>query len=170
MRAPVRKSNRLRDVAWDGGVHAFLLDMLIAPALRRGGFATMIVQEAVGTPRQRLQVASRGLRATPPPFLFRSLRIPADGCRPNTSPFMNRRWKFQRRQNFGFPSFCDIRRNFGRGLKLIALGGVAGGRYCVSRASLQPNALRSSKRGSPFPVKMNSSIWGGGILVPDSIA
>lgn len=35
------------NVAWDGGVHAFLLDTLVASTLRRRGYATMIVGEAV---------------------------------------------------------------------------------------------------------------------------
>ncbi|MGH9897762.1 MAG: GNAT family N-acetyltransferase [Pyrinomonadaceae bacterium] len=35
------------NVAWDGGVHAFLLDTLVRSALRRRGFATMLVEEAV---------------------------------------------------------------------------------------------------------------------------
>lgn len=35
------------NVAWDGGVHAFLLDTMVASSLRRRGFATMLVEEAV---------------------------------------------------------------------------------------------------------------------------
>ncbi|AGA28275.1 GNAT family N-acetyltransferase [Singulisphaera acidiphila] len=35
------------NVAWDGGVHAFLLDTMITSALRRCGFATSLVEEAV---------------------------------------------------------------------------------------------------------------------------
>ncbi|HKU96974.1 MAG TPA: GNAT family N-acetyltransferase [Vineibacter sp.] len=35
------------NVAWDGGVHAFLLDTLVASAFRRQGFAAALVQEAV---------------------------------------------------------------------------------------------------------------------------
>lgn len=35
------------NVAWDGGVHAFLLDTLVAPALQRQGYATQLVAEAV---------------------------------------------------------------------------------------------------------------------------
>lgn len=35
------------NVAWDGGVHAFLLDTMVRPALQRRGHATALVQEAV---------------------------------------------------------------------------------------------------------------------------
>jgi len=34
------------NVAWDGGVHAFLLDTMVTPALRRRGLATLLVEEA----------------------------------------------------------------------------------------------------------------------------
>ncbi len=35
------------NVAWDGGVHAFLLDTMVSSAWRRRGLATLIVKEAV---------------------------------------------------------------------------------------------------------------------------
>ena len=35
------------NVAWDGGVHAFLLDTLVTSALRRRGYATRLVEEAI---------------------------------------------------------------------------------------------------------------------------
>jgi GNAT superfamily N-acetyltransferase len=35
------------NVAWDGGAHAFLLDTVVAPALRRSGVATALVAVAV---------------------------------------------------------------------------------------------------------------------------
>jgi GNAT superfamily N-acetyltransferase len=35
------------NVAWDGGVHAFLLDTMVTSAWRRRGFATIIVSEAI---------------------------------------------------------------------------------------------------------------------------
>jgi GNAT superfamily N-acetyltransferase len=35
------------NVAWDGGVHAFLLDTLITTTLRRQGFGIRLVEEAV---------------------------------------------------------------------------------------------------------------------------
>lgn len=35
------------NVAWDGGVHAFLLDTMVATALRRRGYAARLVAEAV---------------------------------------------------------------------------------------------------------------------------
>jgi GNAT superfamily N-acetyltransferase len=34
------------NIAWDGGVHAFILDTMVAPALRRRGFATRLVEAA----------------------------------------------------------------------------------------------------------------------------
>jgi len=39
------------NVAWDGGVHAFLLDTLVTASMRRRGFASLIVQEAAGRAR-----------------------------------------------------------------------------------------------------------------------
>lgn len=35
------------NVAWDGGVHAFLLDTVVAEPMRRKGLATLLVEEAV---------------------------------------------------------------------------------------------------------------------------
>jgi GNAT superfamily N-acetyltransferase len=35
------------NVAWDGGVHAFLLDTMVRAALQRRGYATELVREAV---------------------------------------------------------------------------------------------------------------------------
>jgi GNAT superfamily N-acetyltransferase len=35
------------NVAWDGGVHAFVLDTMITTALRRHGLATVLIREAV---------------------------------------------------------------------------------------------------------------------------
>ncbi|MEQ1407585.1 GNAT family N-acetyltransferase [Neorhizobium sp. Rsf11] len=46
----MRMSKRLVgfvNVAWDGGVHAFLLDTMITTDLRRRGYATALVEEAV---------------------------------------------------------------------------------------------------------------------------
>jgi GNAT superfamily N-acetyltransferase len=34
------------NVAWDGGVHAFLIDVVVARPFRRRGFATSMVEEA----------------------------------------------------------------------------------------------------------------------------
>lgn len=34
------------NVAWDGGVHAFLLDTMVTPSLRHGGHATAMVELA----------------------------------------------------------------------------------------------------------------------------
>ncbi|WP_077963409.1 GNAT family N-acetyltransferase [Ensifer adhaerens] len=35
------------NVAWDGGVHAFLLDTMVTSSLRRRGYAARLVEEAV---------------------------------------------------------------------------------------------------------------------------
>ena len=35
------------NLAWDGGVHAFLVDVLVAPARQREGIGTALVAEAV---------------------------------------------------------------------------------------------------------------------------
>jgi len=46
----LRMSERLVgfvNVAWDGGVHAFLVDTLVTSGLRRRGLATMMVKEAI---------------------------------------------------------------------------------------------------------------------------
>lgn len=39
------------NVAWDGGVHAFLLDTAVTPALQRQSHATRLVREAVAQAR-----------------------------------------------------------------------------------------------------------------------
>ena len=39
------------NVAWDGGVHAFLLDTAVTPALQRQGHATRLVREAIAQAR-----------------------------------------------------------------------------------------------------------------------
>jgi GNAT superfamily N-acetyltransferase len=41
------------NVAWDGGIHAFLLDTCVHPDLRRRGIATALVSEAVRVARAR---------------------------------------------------------------------------------------------------------------------
>jgi GNAT superfamily N-acetyltransferase len=41
------------NVAWDGGVHAFLLDTMVDPEFRRQGLATEIVRRATEATRQR---------------------------------------------------------------------------------------------------------------------
>jgi len=38
-------------VAWDGGVHAFVLDTMVAPDHRRRGIATRLVERAVAGAR-----------------------------------------------------------------------------------------------------------------------
>lgn len=39
------------NLAWDGGVHAFLLDTTVHPRLRRRGVGTRLVREAVEAAR-----------------------------------------------------------------------------------------------------------------------
>lgn len=41
------------NVAWDGGVHAFLLDTTVAPEWQRQGLATKLVQKAAEVARER---------------------------------------------------------------------------------------------------------------------
>lgn len=41
------------NVAWDGGVHAFILDTCVVPAYRRQGIALRLVERAVAVARQR---------------------------------------------------------------------------------------------------------------------
>lgn len=52
--ACLRQAGRLVgfvNVAWDGGVHAFLLDTAVTAPLRRRGHATRLVREAVAQAR-----------------------------------------------------------------------------------------------------------------------
>lgn len=41
------------NIAWDGGVHAFLLDTAIDPDYRRQGLATLVVERATALARER---------------------------------------------------------------------------------------------------------------------
>ena len=41
------------NVAWDGGVHAFLLDTTVHPNFQRQGIATALVRRAAGLARER---------------------------------------------------------------------------------------------------------------------
>ncbi|MEH6414498.1 GNAT family N-acetyltransferase [Pseudomonas sp. CGJS7] len=40
------------NVAWDGGVHAFVLDTMVAKHAQRRGFATRLIEEAVRNAKQ----------------------------------------------------------------------------------------------------------------------
>ena len=40
-------------LAWDGGIHAFLLEPTVHPSLRRRGIGTALVRHAVGVARER---------------------------------------------------------------------------------------------------------------------
>lgn len=41
------------NVAWDGGIHAFILDTCVDPAHRRQGVALRLVERAIGLARHR---------------------------------------------------------------------------------------------------------------------
>ncbi|MDL2397427.1 GNAT family N-acetyltransferase [Rhizobium mayense] len=41
------------NVAWDGGIHAFILDTCVAPEFRRQGIATRLVEMATNVARDR---------------------------------------------------------------------------------------------------------------------
>ncbi|NKK45797.1 GNAT family N-acetyltransferase [Rhizobium leguminosarum] len=41
------------NVAWDGGIHAFILDTSVHPDMRRQGIATRLVREAARVARER---------------------------------------------------------------------------------------------------------------------
>ncbi|PDT28161.1 GNAT family N-acetyltransferase [Rhizobium sp. L9] len=41
------------NVAWDGGIHAFLLDTSVHPDMRRQGIATRMVRQATSLARER---------------------------------------------------------------------------------------------------------------------
>ncbi|MGO7674268.1 GNAT family N-acetyltransferase [Rhizobium ruizarguesonis] len=41
------------NVAWDGGIHAFILDTSVHPDVRRQGIATRLVREATRVARER---------------------------------------------------------------------------------------------------------------------
>jgi GNAT superfamily N-acetyltransferase len=51
----IRQAGRLTgfvNVAWDGGVHAFILDTMVSPACQRRGMARHLIAEAVSHARQ----------------------------------------------------------------------------------------------------------------------
>ena len=69
------------NVAWDGGIHAFLLDTTVHPSVRRQGIGTELVRRAVDATRQhRNRLAARRLRAAPERILP-ALRLRLDGRR-----------------------------------------------------------------------------------------
>ncbi|CAN7342560.1 GNAT family N-acetyltransferase [Rhizobium rhizogenes] len=41
------------NVAWDGGIHAFILDTCVSPEFRRQGIATSLVERATKVARER---------------------------------------------------------------------------------------------------------------------
>lgn len=41
------------NVAWDGGIHAFILDTCVMPTMRRQGIATRLVEKATEVARDR---------------------------------------------------------------------------------------------------------------------
>jgi len=58
------------NVAWDGGVHAFNLDTVVAWPLRRRGIGTRLVEVGAREARRRMPVAPRRLRRSPAPVLL----------------------------------------------------------------------------------------------------
>lgn len=40
------------NVAWDGGVHAFVLDTMVSPAFQRQGIAKALIEEAIERAKQ----------------------------------------------------------------------------------------------------------------------
>jgi len=70
------------NVAWDGGVHAFILDTLVAAGMRRQGIGTRLVALAAREARPgRLRVAARRLRGALARVLPHRLRVHAHQCR-----------------------------------------------------------------------------------------
>ena len=66
------------NVAWDGDVHAFILDTLVAAPWQRHGIGTRLVAVAAEDARAGgLRVAARRLRGSPAPVLLRQLRVHA---------------------------------------------------------------------------------------------
>lgn len=41
------------NIAWDGGIHAFLLDVSVLPSFRRKGIATNLVRQAIASAKAR---------------------------------------------------------------------------------------------------------------------
>ncbi len=67
------------NVAWDGAVHAFILDTIVAAKAQRRGIATALVARAVDEfASGGLRVASRRLRRSPARSLFRCLWLRPD--------------------------------------------------------------------------------------------
>ena len=78
------------NVAWDGGIHAFLLDTTVHPSVRRQGIGTELVRRAVDATRQRRnRLAARRLRAAPERIL-RTLRLPPHRRRRHAPAGMSR--------------------------------------------------------------------------------
>jgi ribosomal protein S18 acetylase RimI-like enzyme len=49
------------NVAWDGGIHAFLLDTCVAPEMRRQGIATKLIKTAIEISRARVRNGSTSI-------------------------------------------------------------------------------------------------------------
>ncbi len=70
------------NVAWDGGVHAFIVDTIVDKRARHRGIGSRLVADAAEqAPPRWLRVAPRRLRRRPRPVLPPGLRLPADACR-----------------------------------------------------------------------------------------
>ena len=74
------------NVAWDGGVHAFILDTVTSAAHLRQGIGTELVKVAAdGARAATLRVAACRLRGSSAHVLLRIVRVPADERRPDRS-------------------------------------------------------------------------------------
>lgn len=75
------------NVAWDGGIHAFLLDTCVHPEFRRQGIAVSLVEAATDVARAR---GARWLHVDFEPHL-RSLYLDACGFRPTLAGLIDLR-------------------------------------------------------------------------------
>lgn len=67
------------NVAWDGGVHAFILDTMVSAELRRSGIGAELVAEAARGPARR---SANGCTLTSTTTWRRSTSTPAGSNRP----------------------------------------------------------------------------------------
>ena len=81
------------NVAWDGVVHAFVLDTMVAARARRHGVGTRLVEIAVARGQGgRVRVAARRLRRPPAGLLLRRLRVHPDQRRADRAVEREGRW------------------------------------------------------------------------------
>lgn len=69
------------NVAWDGAVHAFIIDTMVAEAAGRHGVGTALIARAVAEARARwMRMAARRLRRSVTVVLLRGMRIHTNEC------------------------------------------------------------------------------------------